>query len=243
MVPSRLPGGRSWFATLSAILLLSTGVAGSTVLDETGVVGHTSYVQAVVTHAGEPSGPEKPIQYGLATLREVSLFGFWSRERPPQEPDDWLVYTWAENTPDPRDNPSLQPTGDVAQIRDRTGTTWTVYELTYQAPDEAPARPEFDLHEPPSFHTYVVAPSETRTLEDGTRYNHVATYRPDRFVADLHQLETGTALQDHGEPQTRSSAGESDTFHSGGVLLDTETERHPVVSALGPVPPSLGQIV
>lgn len=239
MVANRLPGGGSWFAALGAILLLSTGVAGSTIIEGDGLVGHTAYVQAVVAMPGEPSGPENPLQYGLATLREVSLFGLWSRDRPLEEPDDWLVYTWAQNAPDPRDNPTLNPTGDHAVVTDRTGKTWIVHELTYQSPTQAPARPEFGLDEPPTFHTYVVAPAETRTLHDGTRYNHVLTYRPERLIGDLQQLEPQAAAR-HDDATLRDSDRKgSDTFYSQGVLPAQETQRHPVVSALGPVPHSL----
>lgn len=239
MAASRLPSARSWFASLGAILLLSTGAAGSTILESEGVAGHTSYVQAVVALPAGPIGPEAPLHYGLATLREDFLFGLWSQERPLDEPSQWLVYTWAEHTPDPRDNPSLRPTGDQALITDRTGTKWTVYELTYRSPEEAPARPEFGLDEPPEFYTYVVAPSETRTLEDGTRYNHVITYRPDRLVADLQQLDP-PRFEDTGIKQPSDPA---DTFHAQGKQMANPVESHPVVVAPGPVPASLERFV
>lgn len=224
--------GRAVLVLFCAIMALSTGVASSTLVEEKAVTGHATFVEAVESQPAGIQGPKKPIHYGLATLRVDYVFGLLSRERPLDETTNQMVFVWSEDTPDPRDDPSLQATGDLAQVTDRNGVRWIVYEFGYQGPRQDPRPPASE----PAFYTYAVALGPERSLGDGSSYNHVLTYRPDRLIAPLMEA------QDH-EPVPVAAPGpqaDPDTWVGQGVLDDgPSVQEFALVKGVAPVPPGL----
>lgn len=233
--------GRLAAVFFCVIMMVSTGVAGSTVLEDKGVTGHTTFVEAVGVQPPGIQGPEKPIQYGLATLRVDYFFGLVSKQRPLDESRDWMVFVWSEGTPDPRDDPSLRPTGDLAHVTDRHGVRWVVYEFGYDADRGAGSQPSAD----PAFYAYAVAVGPKRSLGDGTTYNHVLTYRPDRLVAPLLEAEEENPPYGAAAVAPAASAAETDpeTWVSQGVLEDRpRVQEFALKKGVAPVPPGLHSV-
>lgn len=175
MVRTRLLWERCILLGILATLTLSTGMAGAVPQGWDAVTGHTAYVTGVL-YVEAPEQPDlPPILYGLATYREVRLFGLWETERTSPESQDRMVFVWSEDAPDPREAPDLDPTGEFARVRDRMGATWTVYEFRYEGAGE-------------THHAYGVRigalhrADQASVGEDGS-YNYVLVYQPDRLLS------------------------------------------------------------
>ena len=190
MVPVRMRG--VWrlldrFVILGVCLILgvSTGVASVATGETVVTAGHVAYV-SLVREAGSSGGvPAPPVEYGLASLRSTALLGLYERSRPLDDGKNHMVFAWSSDRPDPRGDPSLQPTGKFAKIADKNGHTWTLYELTYSGADTLPPPPGIPyLKGPHTAYGVRVGPVVADPDIDAGRYNYVLSYRFDSLFPE-----------------------------------------------------------
>lgn len=172
-----------------AILAVSTGVAAFSMEEKELVAGHTTYLRVVRTSGNDDTAQASPVDYGLATLREVRLFGLVARDRPVDESADRWVFAWSEGAPDPRAASDLVPTGDQAQVRDRYGAFWDVHEYRYaEGRHYTYAVQVGEIHLPtPGM------PLPTGIDPEQPAYNYAITYRAERLFPDAY-TEDGRLL-------------------------------------------------
>jgi hypothetical protein len=237
MVLHSVPVVRIALLGVCLVGLVSTGVASSSIFEAQVASGHTAFVEVVVEAPTGESGERSPLVYGLATHRVDYLFGLLSSHRPVGETTDRMVFAWAGPAGDPRGDPTLRPTGDLAQVTDRMGHTWVVFEFSYHGPSPGGLP---DDHFAPSrepFKAYGVFPGPLRYQDDGTPYNHVLTYREHALLAPLQQYN-GLPEPDAALPQRHSGqqATEWGTYQASGVLEDRVHDVQTVLTGIGPRP-------
>lgn len=136
-------------AAAIALLLAPTGVVVGANLTDTGkaVEQHTSYVQIVVD-GGEPRSAGYAAVAGLVTCQAANAVDdavrwfddqilFREGNRGPDTrclDQQNMTHVWAtqEGAPDPRDNPTLAPTGNAFEFTDPNNRYWNVREYSYQ---------------------------------------------------------------------------------------------------------------
>ncbi|MBW3582410.1 MAG: hypothetical protein KY455_04855 [Euryarchaeota archaeon] len=215
------------FVVVSA--LVSTGVAAGFPEEAALVAGHSAYLRAVIepSAAGMPLPP--PVDYGLSTQRETYLFGAFASSRALDERDGRMVFAWNSDHPDPRISPSLVPSGDFAQVRDRYGVLWTVYEFQYLGVGTFGA--------PTSHFAYGVRVGEIHDIDphqpapagiEGS-YNWAITYRLDRLFPDRFEATPEGIV---AKP-TPAVPAVSPPPVAGALLEPVQTGADPVVREMG----------
>ena len=136
-------------AALFVLLLGAPAAYAATELDKSAIAvgNHTTFVEILLQEEERVPGHEYAAIAGIVACRPANPIGnavLWFNDKllfqapGPRAPDtrcvierDTHVYAVAEGAPDPRNNPSLTPTGDVFEFTDPNGVDWTVVEYAY----------------------------------------------------------------------------------------------------------------
>lgn len=222
-------------AAAIALLLAPTGVVMGAQMEHSGeaVEHHTTFVEMVVNEDERDRPPGFAAVAGLVTCKSTSSIDnavLWFNDQllfrtGRQGPDASCLadrnatHVWAteDEAPDPRDNPSLQPTGKVYEFTDPNDRHWVVREYVYhvihgfrqESTDvtvgsvSASVEGETEVRAV-EFHTWVVElkdPTMDPTIGEQYNFVNLIDLRKLTFGADGEERHTGEA----GDPRDGNS--------------------------------------